>query len=259
MKYVADSLRQNPELAVFLTLALGFLVGRLKVRDVQARQRRRDAPRGRRRRPDRRQGRSRRQARLLRPLPLRDGLQGRAAVLPGPQEERAHAGLAHARPVRHEPRDDGRGREGLQVRVRDGGGPHGRGVHGVDRHRDGGRDDQPPSDLRRREEAPPRPDPRGVRRQLSRRDGLRRVVPLGPRAEAPEGEPQGGGEEARGDALGRRRSARRASSPRTASGTSGRTSCRQAPAGKTVGEFETSFAPDRVFVKRIRREEKEIS
>ena len=31
MKYVADSLRQNPELAVFLTLALGFLVGRLKV------------------------------------------------------------------------------------------------------------------------------------------------------------------------------------------------------------------------------------
>ncbi|MBK9062881.1 MAG: hypothetical protein IPL89_06750 [Acidobacteria bacterium] len=31
MKYVFDSLRQNPELAVFLTLALGFLVGRLKI------------------------------------------------------------------------------------------------------------------------------------------------------------------------------------------------------------------------------------
>jgi putative transport protein len=31
MKYVFDSLRQNPELAIFLTLALGFLVGRLKV------------------------------------------------------------------------------------------------------------------------------------------------------------------------------------------------------------------------------------
>ncbi len=31
MQYIAASLRQNPELAVFLTLALGFLVGRLKV------------------------------------------------------------------------------------------------------------------------------------------------------------------------------------------------------------------------------------
>ena len=30
MKYVADALRQNPELAIFLTLALGFLVGRVK-------------------------------------------------------------------------------------------------------------------------------------------------------------------------------------------------------------------------------------
>jgi len=30
MKYIAESLRQNPELAVFLTLALGFLVGRVK-------------------------------------------------------------------------------------------------------------------------------------------------------------------------------------------------------------------------------------
>ena len=30
MKYVAESLRQNPELAIFLTLALGFLVGRLR-------------------------------------------------------------------------------------------------------------------------------------------------------------------------------------------------------------------------------------
>ena len=31
MHYIAESLRQNPELAVFLTLALGFLVGRLKI------------------------------------------------------------------------------------------------------------------------------------------------------------------------------------------------------------------------------------
>src|SRR5512135_2886843 len=31
MQNIAESLRQNPELAVFLTLALGFLVGRLKV------------------------------------------------------------------------------------------------------------------------------------------------------------------------------------------------------------------------------------
>jgi putative transport protein len=31
MNYIADSLRQNPELAIFLTLALGFLVGRLRI------------------------------------------------------------------------------------------------------------------------------------------------------------------------------------------------------------------------------------
>ena len=31
MHYIAESLRQNPELAVFLTLALGFLVGRLRI------------------------------------------------------------------------------------------------------------------------------------------------------------------------------------------------------------------------------------
>ena len=48
-------------------------------------------------------------------------------------------------------------------------------------------------------------------------------------------------------------SARRASSRPTASGTCAPTSCRRSAVGTTVGEFEKSFAPDRVFVKRIRR------
>jgi putative transport protein len=31
MQYIADGLRQNPELAIFLTLAIGFLIGRVKI------------------------------------------------------------------------------------------------------------------------------------------------------------------------------------------------------------------------------------
>ncbi|HXY41893.1 MAG TPA: aspartate-alanine antiporter, partial [Vicinamibacteria bacterium] len=31
MRWIADSLRHNPELAIFLTLALGFVLGRIRV------------------------------------------------------------------------------------------------------------------------------------------------------------------------------------------------------------------------------------
>ena len=204
MKYVADSLRQNPELAIFLTLALGFLVGRLKVGTFKL-------------------------GNVVGTL-LAGVVVGQIGVKVdpvvklvffdlflfatgykvGPQFFRGLkknaltqvsltlvlcvtslvTTVAAAKIFKY---DCGTA-AGLMA---------GR-VHGVDRDRHRRRDDQPAPDLRGREEAPPRPDPRGVRRELSRRHGLRRVVPLGPRAEAPEGEPQGGGEEARGDALGRR-------------------------------------------------------
>ena len=90
-------------------------------------------------RPARHPGRPDRQDRLLRPLPLRDRLQGRPAVHPRAGQERAAAGRADGRPLRHEPRDDGRRREDLRLRLRDGGGPDGRRLHRIDRHRHGGR------------------------------------------------------------------------------------------------------------------------
>ena len=78
MDYVVNALRQNPELAIFLTLALGFLIGRIRIGsfslgnvvgtllagvligqlDIKVA-------------PDR-------QDRVLRPVPVRHRLQGRA-------------------------------------------------------------------------------------------------------------------------------------------------------------------------------------
>ena len=85
MSYVVASIRENPELAIFLTLAIGFAIGRIRIGSfslgnvvgtllagvlvgqlgVEVR--------------------SPREGRLLRPLPLRHRLQGRAPVLPRPR------------------------------------------------------------------------------------------------------------------------------------------------------------------------------
>lgn len=32
MDYIVSALRNNPELAIFLTIAIGFLIGRIKIR-----------------------------------------------------------------------------------------------------------------------------------------------------------------------------------------------------------------------------------
>ena len=82
MTFFVDALRQHPELAVFLTLAVGFFLGRLKIGSftlgtvlgtllagVLIGQLDINVPRDG-------------EDRLLRPLPVRDRLQGRAAVLP---------------------------------------------------------------------------------------------------------------------------------------------------------------------------------
>ena len=144
MTYLTNALRKNPELAIFLTLAVGFVIGRLRIGtfslgnvvgtllagvligqlDIEV-----DPAR---------------QARLLRPLPLRDRLQGRARSSSGGSEKNALPQVAltvvlcvTSLAV------DGRGREDLRVRLRDGGGTDGRRLHGVDGHRHGGRHDQP--------------------------------------------------------------------------------------------------------------------
>ena len=84
MEYFTQSLRENPELAIFLTLAIGFLIGRIRIGsfslgnvvgtllagvligqlDIRVAAGRQD--------------------RVLRPVPVRHRLQGRPAVLPGP-------------------------------------------------------------------------------------------------------------------------------------------------------------------------------
>ena len=88
MSWFVRALRHNPELAIFLTLALGFFIGKLKIGSfsfgtvvgtllagVLVGQLNIQVP-------------GDRQDRLLRSVPLHDRLQGRAPVLPGPEEGR---------------------------------------------------------------------------------------------------------------------------------------------------------------------------
>ena len=153
-------------------------------RQLPSRQRGGDAPRRRPRRPARREDRPAGQDGLLRPLPLRHRLQGRAAVLPWPQEERGVPGAADPRAVRGEPGHDGGGREGHGVRRRHRGGAARRGLHRVDRHRHRRQHDLAPGPARGRDDAPAQQHPRGLRGQLPRGDELRGLVPLEPRAAA---------------------------------------------------------------------------
>ncbi len=80
MDFVVWALRGNPELAIFLTIALASLIGRLKFGSFSLGDGRR-LPSGRRgNRPARHQGACRRQG-VLRSVPVHDRLQGRSAVL----------------------------------------------------------------------------------------------------------------------------------------------------------------------------------
>ncbi len=130
-------LRENPELAIFLTLAIGFVLGRIRIGTFKLGNVVGTLLAGRARRPARDPVDAARQDRLLRPLPLRHRLQGRTPVLPRAQEGRAAAGVADRRPLRHEPdRDRDRG-EAVGLRRRDRRGPHRRRLHRVDGHRHG--------------------------------------------------------------------------------------------------------------------------
>ena len=223
-------------------------------RQLPARERRRHparrCPRGPARHPRGAGG----EDRLLRPLPLRHRLQGRSAVLPRTEEERPVAGDVDRRAVRLEPRRHrGRG-AGHGLRLRHCRRPDGRRVHGVDGHRDRGEHDLPARPAGGGDDAPPEQHPRCVRGELPRRHGLRRLVPVQPRAAAPQGGPEGGEPEAR----------RADSAPAVRPAGGGATSAyrewdvrayRLAAdlAHRTVADLERSFAPARVFVQRVRR------
>ena len=77
------------------------------------------------------------------------------------------------------------------------GGADGRRVHRVHGDRHGGRHDQPARPARRREDADAEQHPHGVRRQLPGRNRLRRVAAIGARAAAAPGGPEGGEPQAR--------------------------------------------------------------
>ena len=125
MTWFVEGLRHNPELAIFLTLALGFLIGKLKIGGfsfgtVVGRSWRACC------RAARHPGPRHRQDRLLRPVPLHDRLQGRAPVLPRPEEGRPLTGCGHGRAVRHVSRSPRLWPEAPRLRHGDGGRAPGR-------------------------------------------------------------------------------------------------------------------------------------
>ena len=208
MTWFVASLRENPELAIFLTLALGFpigrsasaasasgnvvgtllagvLVGQLDIADRPARE-----------------------GRLLRPVPVRHRLQGRAAVLPRAPEERRAPRRSSPRAVRRQPGRPPSSRRSSWATTR--GTAAGLlagaftestviGTAGNTIARlaaSGGREDPAA------EQHPGR-----LRRQLSRRHQLRGLVPLEPGAAAAAGRPEGREPRARGGGARRRREA----------------------------------------------------
>ena len=82
-------------------------------------------------------------------------------------------------------------------------GPARRGLHRVHRHRHRRQHDLAPGAARGRDDPPPEQHPRGLRGQLPRGDELRGLVPLEPRAAAAAREPEGGEPQARGAVGGR--------------------------------------------------------
>ncbi len=133
-----------------------------------------------------------RQGGLLRPLPLRHGVQGGPPVLPGPQEERFLPGGPHGGTLRHLPDHGLHGGQGSGLRPGHRRGPPGRGLHRVHRHRHGRGRHQSPGHSRRTEGRRNEQHSRGLRGHLPRGNGLRGVVSVQPRAQAHQGEPQGG-------------------------------------------------------------------
>ena len=252
MHWFVTSLRENPELAIFLTLAARLRDRPGPDRELPSRQRGGDAPRRRPRRPARREDRPAGEDGLLRPLPLRHRLQGRAAVLPRAAEERGVPGAADARAVRREPGDDGRGREGHGVRRRHRGRAPRRGVHRVHGHRHRRQHDLAPRAARGRDDPPPEQHPRRLRGQLPRGDELRGLVPLEPGAAAAARGPEGGEPQARG-AVGVE-GGDRDTRPPTASGTCGPSASRRRGPDAAWRTSRARFAPARVFFGRVRRE-----
>ena len=135
MTFFVTALRENPELAIFLTLAVGFVIGRIRIGSFSL---------------------GNVVGTLLAGVVIGQldikvdplvktvffdlflfatGYKVGPAVLPRPQEERRAPGGADGRALRDEPRDDRDRGEDPRVRQRDRRGADGRRLHRVDRHR----------------------------------------------------------------------------------------------------------------------------
>ena len=130
---------------------------------------------------------------------------------------------------------------------------HGRRFHRVHGHRHRGQHDLPPRPPRGGEGTAAEQHPGGVCGQLSGGHRVRRVVPLRPGPAAAADRPQGREPEARGGGGHRRARPRPGSAPPTANGTCAPSGSRAPLRALKVAEVEGSFAPARVFVQRIRR------
>ena len=151
MGWFVTSLRENPELAIFLTLAIGFVIGRVRIGSFSL-------------------------GNVVGTL-LAGVLVGQLDVKVDPlvkvvffdlflfatgykvgpqffrglEEERAVPGAPDPRPVRDQPRHDRRVRQGDGLRLRHRGRAHGRRLHRVHGHRHRGQHDRPARPARGRE------------------------------------------------------------------------------------------------------------
>ncbi len=205
MEYFVTALREHQELTIFLTLAVGFLIGRLRFGsfslgtvvgtllagvligqlDIKV------APVG--------------EERLLRSVPVHHRLQGGAPVLPRPEEGRAAAAGGHRRVVRHVPDQRVHGVEAPGVRHGNGGRAPRRGLHGVDGHRHCRRRDQSARPSGGGKDRAGEQYPGRVRRDLPDRNRVHRVVPAERRTQVDGNRSEGGKPEAAGPGGWRRR------------------------------------------------------
>ena len=154
MTVFVQALQNNPELAIFLTLAVGLLIGRLKFGSVQSRHCRGNALRRGLDRTARHQSPANREGHILRSLPLHYRLQGRATVLSRTEKGRDSAGVAHRGPLSCMSLHSIRFREAAGLRHRYGSrAPRWR-VFRVDSDRHRGRGDSAPPAVRCGEKRP---------------------------------------------------------------------------------------------------------
>ena len=247
-----NALRPHPELAVFLTLAAGFVIGRIRLGsfklgnvvgtliagvligqlDIKV---------------DPTVKRCSSRSSCLPPAIRSD------PVLSRLEEECASPGRADGRALRDQSGDDARGGASAWLRQRDGGRPDGRGVHRIDRHRHGQRHDRPARSARGREDETEEQHPCGLCGQLPGGHGIRRVVSVGRGSPSASSRPEGGEPETGERRCRRRRhlGSRRSMAYKEWSVRAYRLA--DGAVGRTVADLERSASPERVFVERIRR------